>query len=190
MWVFERLFESSSRTRLIPIDHGLSLPDGLEVQSCDLIGMEWPQALHLFGGGTPRRMPSQPERRRDRGEDPPGGCCPTATARSRQIRRCADDILGMSGPRQVLCLILRAPGIEGDVRHHALTPSELSSLSLASFLAGGLHLCADLVQPLHQCFDPLAQRSLEIAKILEAFIKCFPCFPRSSDTFCFERCRT
>ena len=32
----------------------------------------------------------------------------------------------------------------------ALTPSELSFLPLSSFLAGGLHVCADLVQPLHQ----------------------------------------
>ncbi|CAK9066357.1 unnamed protein product [Durusdinium trenchii] len=37
------------RPKLIPIDHGLSLPDRLEVYTCDLVWMEWPQAREPFG---------------------------------------------------------------------------------------------------------------------------------------------
>lgn len=38
----------NKRPRLIPIDHGLSLPDRLEVYTCDLVWMEWPQAREPF----------------------------------------------------------------------------------------------------------------------------------------------
>ncbi|CAJ1329007.1 unnamed protein product [Effrenium voratum] len=35
--------------KLVPIDHGLSLPDRLEVESCDVVWMDWNQAKEPFG---------------------------------------------------------------------------------------------------------------------------------------------
>ena len=35
-------------TKLIPIDHGMSMPDKLEITSWDLVWAEWPQAEEPF----------------------------------------------------------------------------------------------------------------------------------------------
>lgn len=42
------LVTESKRPRLIPIDHGLSLPDRLEVYTSDVVWMDWPQAKKPF----------------------------------------------------------------------------------------------------------------------------------------------
>eukprot|EP00931_Biecheleriopsis_adriatica_P061312 TRINITY_DN36865_c0_g1_i1.p1 TRINITY_DN36865_c0_g1~~TRINITY_DN36865_c0_g1_i1.p1 ORF type:complete len:1123 (-),score=232.61 TRINITY_DN36865_c0_g1_i1:29-3364(-) len=44
-----RAGKGSSRWELIPIDHGLSLPDRLEVYTDDIVWMSWPQARKPFG---------------------------------------------------------------------------------------------------------------------------------------------
>jgi hypothetical protein len=41
--------EKSSRYSLVPIDHGLSFPDRLEVAEEDIVWMGWPQAKEPFG---------------------------------------------------------------------------------------------------------------------------------------------
>jgi len=43
------LVSEGKRPKLIPIDHGLSLPDRLEVYSSDVVWMDWPQAKKPFG---------------------------------------------------------------------------------------------------------------------------------------------
>jgi len=42
------LVTDSKRPKLIPIDHGLSLPDRLEVYTSDVVWMDWPQAKKPF----------------------------------------------------------------------------------------------------------------------------------------------
>ncbi|CAE7772932.1 PI4KG4, partial [Symbiodinium pilosum] len=42
------LVSDSKRPKLIPIDHGLSLPDRLEVYTTDVVWMDWPQAKKPF----------------------------------------------------------------------------------------------------------------------------------------------